>query len=125
VLTRDEWNHEKWKEAAKTRGRRRAAWYGFLMDAPVYAGLLGLGILGFGIWWLWNHVTAALGTPDVDAGPGVPAWAWTAMAVLLIVTAAAFRPGRIDRLSVLFVKALVLGAAWLFLIGFTVQAALG
>jgi hypothetical protein len=130
VITRSEWRTEAWKEAAKVRGRQRAKWYGFLMDAPIYAGLAAAGVLGYGAWWVWQHTAAALhgAAPHVQTGPdgpAVPVWTWVAAVVLLALTVFAFRPGRIDLLSVLIVKFLVFGAAWLFLAGFAVQAALG
>jgi hypothetical protein len=127
VITSQDWHETAEREAAKVYGRKHATFYSVRRYSPLWAALIGLGLLGYGVWWTWQHATAALGSAHLSApaGPGVPTWTWVAMAVLLVLTLVAFRPGRIDRLSVLIVKFLVFGATWLFLIGFTVQAALG
>jgi hypothetical protein len=131
VITRDEWNHEKWKEAAKVRGRRRASWYGFLMDAPVYLTLAAVGGLGWGAWWVWHQLMAHLHSAGTDTLPGtiahsgVPAWVPVAGLLLIAVTVWLFHPGRIDGLGVLVAKWTLVPVAWLFLLGFTISSALG
>jgi hypothetical protein len=127
VITSQDWHETAEREAARVFGRKHAGFYSARRYAPIWAGLIGLGILGFGIWWVWQHASAALHSAHLSthAGPGVPTWTWFAAVVLVALTAVAFRPGRIDRLSVLLVKFLAFGAAWLFLIGFMLQAAFG
>src|SRR5690349_5761452 len=99
------------------------------MDAPIYLTLFAVAGAGFGVWWLWRHVSAAVhaaGTatlPGTVAHSGIPAWLIVVAVVLLFATVALFRPGRIDRLSVLVAKWTFIPAAWLFVAGLALSSA--
>jgi hypothetical protein len=131
VLTREQWAKAAELEAAKVHGRKHAGFYSVRHYAPVYVALFAVAALGYGAWWVWQQLAAHFASPDTATWPGtvsragVPLWTWVALALLVIGTAYAFRPGRIDRNGVLLAKVFGLGLVWLLLIGFTASTALG
>ena len=126
MLKRSEWNDIAERSAASAFGARHWKKYAFRHNLPVYAALVLLAVLGYGIWWAqdrareaWSHRSANVAAPTTNAG--VPTWIWVVLGVLALLTFAAFRPGRgTDSAPVLLGKILGLGLAWLISIGLLV-----
>lgn len=84
-----------------------------------------LTLAGLGVWWTTQQIAGWWPSADPQTTPqtgGLPTWVAVASAVLLVLTVVAFRPGRgVDRASVLILKGLLIGSAWLALAGFTIS----
>lgn len=123
-ISTEEWDRAAALAAASDHGRRHRSWYVAQRYAPHAMGLILLGALGFGGWWLWDHVGRLVSGVHVSGRGGLPVWFFAAVIALAVVSLIAFRPGRIDRLGVLAGKFVLIGAAWIFvgvyLIGFTI-----
>jgi hypothetical protein len=123
-LSSEEFHTLARREAAREFGSAHKGWYNTLQFAPQIAGLVGLGLLGLGGWWLYSHAHAALARSGTDTAPaavahaGVPIWLWLIGAVLVIATAVTYRPGRIpSTVGITIAKAGLLVALWLAWIG--------
>jgi hypothetical protein len=117
--------HEAWR----TKGKEHHNLFVYGRFIPWALGAVVLGALGYGAWWAWNRLTAALGSstdtaPGAVAHSGVPAWVWIAGIVLAIVTVLAVRgrPGYARQLTTLALIITGLALAWLALGAFALGA---
>jgi hypothetical protein len=121
MITRDEWNRAADFAAAAKYGQDHSGWLTFRrVYAVPTAVLAALGAIGFGAFLLWTKVVHPLFSgASLPAGPGTAAP--VIAAVLLVVTLIAFRPRAMPTMFHIFViKVIVLGGAWLALIGWTI-----
>ena len=126
MLTREQWGHAAEKAAAEAHGRDNKGFYVARHYAPYWIGAILLGALGFGVWWVITRVNRLMsGGVHLTAQGHLPVLFFAATGALIIATVYAFRPGRIDRLGVLTVKILVVGAAWIFWAVYLIGFALG
>jgi hypothetical protein len=125
-IDRDEWDREANIQAARDWGRATYKVRVARRFGPQIGAVVAVAALGFAAWRIWSGLTAKFGGASLPgtADTGVPVWAWLS-AVLLLVTVVAFRPGRIDRLSVLILKFLIIASLWLLLAGYVLSSALG
>lgn len=127
-ITREQFRKEADIAAGRIWGARTYKWRLAWHLAPQIAVAVAVALAGFAVWKLWHFAEGLRTAPQTAATAdphAVPLWVWLAGAVLAVVTAVAFRPGRIDRLGVLAAKLLLIPAAWLLLAGFVASRILG
>jgi hypothetical protein len=127
-ITRERWDQEADIQAARDWGRATYKLRLIRHFAPHIAVAVAVALAGFAVWKAWHFAEGLRSAPQTAATAGphtVPLWVWLAGAVLAVVSAVAFRPGRIDRLGVLAAKLLLIPAAWLLLAGFVASRILG
>lgn len=118
-LTRDEWKRHVEIAAAHKHGENNAGWYVFRRYGAGPLGVLAIaGTLGWGAYWLWNHISL----PDVGNGPaGIPALFWVFLVALILGTGFAFRPtDRFRPMSSTLLRAVVTGLLWLGFVTYAV-----
>lgn len=126
MLTREEWGRAAEKAAAEAHGRENKGFYAARHYAPYWIGVFLLAALGFGGWWLVDRLGRALHGGVHLSPPGhLSVLFFVATGILVLATIYAFRPGRIDRLGVLAVKGLIVGAGWVFLAVYLIGYAVG
>lgn len=114
MLSRREWGDIAERSAAAKHGESNAEYYVWRRRAPSIVAGLAIGAAGYGVYWLWHVTSTALGQVHPPRPGGVPFLFWLLGPALVIGTVVAFRPGRIDRLSTLFVKTVLAVAGWGF-----------
>lgn len=117
AISKQEWRDIEERAAAAKRGERRAGWHWFkkfgAVPTAIAAGLAGAGLFA---WWLTHLAVQAVHA----AGPrsisiGVILW----VVATIVLTAVLYRPRIIPvSMAVSLLRLAVVGAAWIFLIGY-------
>lgn len=120
-LTKDEWDHHAAIAAAHKHGENHAGWYQFqrygMVPTLVLVGAGAVGFIGYKLWHLAKAVLAG-----ANPAAGTPAVFWVVAGILLVVTAVAYRPGRMPSFhpAALIVKGAVFVLAWIGLAAYAV-----
>lgn len=118
MLTRGEWVQHADTAAAQEWGRRHPNMFALRRGIVPGGALIGLGMLGFGVYWLWHHIGGAFDRPSAS---GLPAAFWVIAAVAMIGSVVALRPrGGPTMMSVLIVKVFFVVLVWLGLIVYAI-----
>lgn len=120
-MSKNDWMTVAEAAAADQYGRKYAKAFAFRRFGMVPTAIIvGVGFLGWLAYRGWLLV-AGLFDGGMPATSGVPVSLVAVAGVLLVLTVAAYRPGRMPSSPVtLLVKAVVFTAAWLMLIAFAV-----
>jgi hypothetical protein len=123
-ISGDEWHSLARREAAREFGKRHYGSYVVSQFAPHIALIVLAGAAGFGAWWLYSRIHAALSRPSVttevaQVHSGVPVWIWFTGALLAVGTVVVYRPGRVPSMpGVAIAKVAIVLVLWLAWVGF-------